>query len=89
MSQQQCLPLPRRRKRQDNNGSNNEGLRSGSTSIADVASMDAMEYLAAVAWEATHMPEYFTATGTSTASTSISTSIPTKMPSISPLLSDL
>ena len=51
MSQQPCLPVPLRRKRED-----------GSTiDFSDIESMDAMEYVAAVVQQANALPDVFVA----------------------------
>jgi survival of motor neuron protein-interacting protein 1 len=50
---QPCLPVPRRRKRKDDNGGVEE------VSFANIESMDAMEYMAAVMKQANAMPEVF------------------------------
>lgn len=57
MSQQQCLPLPRRRKRDDT------GEAVG-VIIPDLSTMDAMAYMASVNLEASLLPDVFVASAT-------------------------
>lgn len=57
MAQNQCLPLPRRRKRNDTDNTS-EALTS------DLSSMDAMDYLASVNLEASLLPDVFVASST-------------------------
>mmetsp|Transcript_27225 Transcript_27225/g.39461 ORF Transcript_27225/g.39461 Transcript_27225/m.39461 type:complete len:349 (-) Transcript_27225:129-1175(-) len=57
MSQQRCLPLSRRRKRESDD--ENDITVSGKLSIDDLENMDAMAYLAAVSREAQYLPEVF------------------------------
>ena len=63
---QPCLPVPRRRKREDD----------GETEVSfnNIESMDAMEYMAAVVQQANAMPDVFVAQQKSTPSTSTSSS---------------
>ena len=59
MSQQPCLPVPLRRKRQDGS----------EVYFSDIESMDANEYIAAVVQQASSLPDVFVADNTTNAST--------------------
>lgn len=56
MSQQPCLPVPRRRKRASSDGGDD-----AAEAFDNIGSMDAMEYLGAVVQQASAMPDVFVA----------------------------